>query len=107
MPNTPDGRIIMAKLDQKLTDHAQTQAVDMNDLKTTMSRIEAKLDIKANKDDVDKLASMAQSKADRDEVNNLRTDLQQMRQNQWGIIVAVLLALIGAFIGLIRDGIFK
>ena len=101
MPESYEGKLQMAKIQQKLDDHISTQASDMSDLKTTMTRIETKLDIKANKDDIEKVNDAIVCKADREEVNSLKDDIKQLRSNQWGLILSVIVLLIGAIINFV------
>jgi hypothetical protein len=49
MPETFEGKIQMAKIEQKLDDHVATQTIDMNEIKSGVTRIEAKLDNKADR----------------------------------------------------------
>ena len=63
-----------------------------------------KLDIKEVKDNIgkinDKLDSALTCKAD-------KTDVEQMRQNQWGLLVGVLLSAMGVIFSLIKSGVIK
>lgn len=107
MSDTPEIKIQMAKIEQKLDDHVSTQSIDMAELKTVTARIEAKLDIKANKDEVEKVIGLATFKADKVEIADVKDDIRQIRNNLWGLLVGVILALLSAVITLIKIGVIK
>ena len=88
MPETNDGKIQMAKLQQQLTDHIQSNDSDMGEIKSGITRIETKLDVKADKKAVDKVADSLERKADKDQLNSLDKKF-------WGIVMAIIVAFIG------------
>lgn len=98
MPDTIEGRLELTKLTQKLDDHIAMQTVDMNEIKATTTRIEAKLDVKANRDDIKDIANEVNKKADRDEFLYWRNLLVS------GIIVSILLLLISIFLSIYFKG---
>lgn len=88
MPETNEGKIQMAKIEQKLDDHITTQNIDMNEIKGGITRIETKLDIKANKDEVDKISNALQAKADKKQLDTLDSRF-------WAIVMAIIVAFLG------------
>lgn len=103
MPDTPEGKIQMAKLTQKLDDHIATQATDMSEIKTGLTRIEVKLDSKADRDAIDKLSQASEAKVDRDAIVPLKEKVDALDARFWWMVTAIVLA----FLGLIVDYIFK
>lgn len=98
MPETPEGKIQMAKIEQKLDDHIATQSIDMNEIKSTVARIEGKLDIKANNNDVERLGNEIRGKTDNNEFLYWRNLLVS------GIIVSILLMLISIVLSIVFKG---
>jgi hypothetical protein len=83
VPNTNEGKIQMAKLDQKLTDHIENQRFDMDFLKGGQARIETKLDEAMTK------------KADISRVDKLE-------DRGFAIIMAIIVAFIGLIVTAIK-----
>jgi hypothetical protein len=86
------------KLEQKLDDHIVSQASDMSEIKTGITRIETKLDVKADKDELAKVITATNAKADRDEFLYWRNLLVS------GILVSILLMLISIALSILFRG---
>jgi len=91
MPETNEGRIQMAKIEQKLDDHIQVQNTDMNEIKGGITRIETKLDIKADRDAVEKVAQNIDKKADKEQLDKLDGKF-------WAVIMAIIVSFIGLLV---------
>lgn len=98
MPETYEGKIQMAKLQQQLSDHEATQRIDMAEIKGGVNQIINKLDIKAGKDEVEKVAQAIELKADKADVNSLSSRL-------WWLIGVLFLAGTTLIIWLIEESI--
>ena len=72
---------------QNTADHLEIKN-DIKDVKSSITAISEKID------------KAMDCKAD-------KTDLKEVRQNQWGLLVGIALALIGAFVSLIKQGVIK
>ena len=94
-PETNEGKIQMAKIEQKLDDHISSQTCDMTEIKTGITRIETKLDVKADKDSVEKVASTLVTKADKEQLNRLDNRF-------WAIVMAIIVAFIGLVVTAIQ-----
>jgi uncharacterized protein YacL len=99
LPETYEGKLEMAKISQKLDDHIVTQTINDQKVNETLARIESKLDTKASCDMVDNAVRDISTKAD-------KADIRQLQQNQWGLVVGILLALIGVLAALIKGHVF-
>ena len=95
MPETNEGKIQMAKLTQKLDDHVSQQNSDMSELKSGIVRIETKLDVKADKDEIDKVTLAIESKADKKQLDTLDNRF-------WAIVMAIVVAFIGLIVTAIQ-----
>jgi len=91
MPESNEGRIQMAKIEQKLDDHIQVQNTDMNEIKGGITRIETKLDIKADRDAVEKVALNIDKKADKEQLDKLDGKF-------WAVIMAIIVSFIGLLV---------
>lgn len=88
MPETNEGKIQMAQISQKLDDHIATQNSDMSEIKSGITRIETKLDIKADKDAIMKIDEAIKYKADKDQ-------LEKLDARFWAILMAVVVTILG------------
>ena len=95
MPETYEGKIQMAKIEQQLIDHVQTQNVDMSEIKNGITRIETKLDVKAGRDEVEKIALALESKADKKQLDSLDSKF-------WAIVMAIIVAFLGLVVTAIK-----
>jgi len=118
MPESFEGKIQMAKIEQKLDDHIVAQNSDMGEVKSSLTRIELKLDAKVNKDEVEKINQAMIHKADKAEVVNVAKELANIDTNKanvdkitpikekvdslenriWYILIAVVLSIFGAIV---------
>jgi len=94
-PDTNDGRERLVKIETKLDDHISAQACDMSEIKTGITRIETKLDIKADKDEIDRIAVAVHSKADKKQLDTLDNRF-------WAIVMAIVVALIGLIVTAVK-----
>lgn len=101
MEQTERDKLIM--LNQKLDDHIATQNSDMNDLKSGMTRIETKLDYKAGKDDLDKLAAIASAKVDREALQPVKEKIDILDTRFWWAVTVTIMAFISIIVYIIQN----
>ena len=94
-------------LDQSVSDFHETTNLTLGEIKASLLRIETNIATKANKDDLERIANSLIHKADLKDVQDAKDDIRQIRQNQWGIISALVISLIATVITLLRSGIIK
>ena len=95
----------LVSINQKLDDHIAQQCVDMNDIKTTMVRVETKLDVvtqgKADKAEIDRLAQVTSSKANTEDIKEIGKQVNKIQNNQINFLAGIVIALLAAIISLV------
>lgn len=98
MTESYEGKLQLMELKTKLDDHSAQQAIDMNELKATTLRIESKLDIKSDRDEVAKVAAAVEHKADKEDVKDIAVRL-------WWLIGILFVSGLGLGVWMIEEAI--
>jgi len=86
------------------TETTKIALLEQSMAQNTSDHLEIKSDIKDVKNSItlisDKIDKAMECKAD-------ISDLKEVRQNQWGLVVGILLSLVGVVFSLIKQGVIK